>query len=255
MDPELLTLIERRAAAYRAIQDRAGVSFRCLDPGADDSPAPASVDPSEDDGRVIVRIQGPLDWLWGFDYRQLISDLDAVSPEAIHLLIGSPGGFLSDGLALYSDLRARARDGVTVTSEARGVVASAAVLPFLAADERTMTTGTELMVHEPWSFLLAIGTADEIEDGTGKLINGLRAGEKTLRDVMVERTAKSRQQVSAWLKAETWFTPDEAVEAGFATAVTEDHTAAKAEQDTQARALARRVLTNWRLKLRQEEAA
>ena len=252
MGPKLLALIARRAAAYREIQDRAGVTFRCLDLEVDDAPSPVAVE--NDDGAVQVRIQGPLDWFWGFDVRALIADLDAAEPKSIHLLIESPGGFLSDGLALYADLRARAREGVTVTAEARGVVASAAVLPFLAADERTMSTGTQLMVHEPWSFVFALGTADEIEDGLDKTLNGLRAGEKTLRDVMVERTSKSRQQVSAWLKAETWFAPDEAFEAGYATAVMEDSSTATAEEDARARAVARRALVNWRLNLRKEAA-
>ena len=133
------------------------------------------------------------------------------------------------------------------------MVASAAVLPFLAAEERTMTTGTMLMVHEPWSFLIALGTTDEIEGEAGKMIKNLRAGERSLRDILAERTGKSRQKVSAWLKDETWLAPDEAVETGFATAVIED-TAAQAEQDEQARALARRVMAHWRLRMRKEAA-
>ena len=248
MDPDLRALIESRATAYRAIQAHAGVSLRCLDPDADDAPEPASVD-SDGAGAVTVRIQGPLDWFWGFDYRALIEQLDEAEPTSVHLLIESPGGFLSDGLALYVDLRARAREGVTVTAEARGVVASAAVLPFLATDERTMSTGTELMMHDPWSWVFELGTADEIESQVGKTIKGLRAGEKTLREVVMERTGKSRQQVSPWLSDETWFTPAEAVEAGLATGIAED-----TEQDEQARSLARRVMTSWRLRLRQEAA-
>ena len=185
MDPETLALI---AARYRAVQDRAGVSLRCLDPEADGAPEPAEVEAGED-GAVTVRIQGPLDWFFGFDYRALIRDLDEAEPKSIRLLIESPGGFLSDGLALYADLRARVRDGVKVTAEARGVVASAAVLPFLAADERTMTTGTMLMIHDPWTLFIAAGTADEIEGWAEKSLNGLRAGEKSLRDIMTERTA------------------------------------------------------------------
>ena len=249
MDPETLALI---AARYRAVQDRAGVSLRCLDPEADGAPEPAEVEAGED-GAVTVRIQGPLDWFFGFDYRALIRDLDEAEPKSIRLLIESLGGFLSDGLALYANLRARVRDGVKVTAEARGVVASAAVLPFLAADERTMTTGTMLMIHDPWTLFIAAGTADEIEGWAEKSLNGLRAGEKSLRDIMTERTGRSRQKVAAWLKDETWFAPDEAVDAGFATAAVED-TAAQTEQDEQARALARRAMAHWRLRLRKEAA-
>ena len=187
----LKTSLLDRISFYRTIQDRAGVSLRCLDPDADET-LTAAVE-AGDNGAVTVRVQGPLDDWFGFDVRALIAELDEASPDSIHLLIESPGGFLDDGLALYSDLRARARDGATVTAEARGVVASAAVLPFLAADRRAMSTGTQMLIHEPWLFFAAIGTADEIEDGAEKAINGLRAGEKTLHQVMVERTGNSRQ--------------------------------------------------------------
>ena len=254
---DLRALVEARAAAYRAIQARAGVSLRCLDPEAAEAPPITSLTAAADgDARALaVRVQGPLDAWFGFDVRALINDLDEADPQSIHLLIESPGGFLSDGLALYNDLRGRVKAGVTVTAEARGVVASAAVLPFLAANTRTMATGTELMVHNPWSLLLLAGTADDIEDTVTKVVGGLRSAEKTNRDVLVERTGASRQQVTAWLKDETWFAPEEAVTAGFATAVIEDAAAATTAQDVQARAVARRVLAAWRLTARQETAA
>ena len=254
---DLRALVEARATAYRAIQARAGVSLRCLDPDAAETPPITSLS-TDGDGEaraVTVRVQGPLDDWFGFDVRALISDLDEADPQSIHLLIESPGGFLADGLALYTDLRARARSGVTVTAEARGVVASAAVLPFLAAETRTMTTGTELMIHNPWSLLLMAGTADDIEDTVTKVVAGLRSAEKTNRDVLVERTGASRQKVTTWLKDDTWFAPEEAVAAGFATAVMEDTAAAVTAQDVQALAVARRVLAAWRLTARQETAA
>ena len=244
----LKTSLLDRISFYRTIQDRAGVSLRCLDPDADET-LTAAVE-AGDNGAVTVRVQGPLDDWFGFDVRALIAELDEASPDSIHLLIESPGGFLDDGLALYSDLRARARDGATVTAEARGVVASAAVLPFLAADRRAMSTGTQMLIHEPWLFFAAIGTADEIEDGAEKAINGLRAGEKTLHQVMVERTGNSRQKIGALLKAETWFDPNEAVESGFATAAIED--IPTAPEDAQAKALARRLMTQFRLNLTKE---
>ena len=254
---DLRALVEARATAYRAIQARAGVSLRCLDPDAAESPPITSLTAAADDDAcaLTVRVQGPLDTWFGFDVRALIADLDEADPQSIHLLIESPGGFLSDGLALYNDLRGRARNGVTVTADARGVVASAAVLPFLAAETRTMTTGTQLMVHNPWSLLLLAGTADDMEDTVTKVVAGLRAAEKTNRDVLVERTGASRQKVTTWLQDDTWFAPEEAVTGGFATAVREDTAAAATAQDAQARAVARRVLAAWRLNAHQETAA
>ena len=252
---DVQAFVAARAVVYRTWQARAGVSLRCLDEVAKaaDVPPIAAIESGENPDALTVRVQGPLDDWFGFDVRALIRELDAAAPASIHLLIESPGGFLSDGLALYNDLRARRRDGVAVTAEARGVVASAAVLPFLAADTRTMTTGTELMVHNPGSFVLLAGTADQVEDEVRKVVGGLRAAEKTYRDVLVERTGATRQKVTTWLKDETWFSPDEAVDGGLATAVVDD-VAATAAADEQARAVARRVLATWRLRARQEAA-
>ena len=253
---DLRALVEARAAAYRAIQARAGVSLRCLDPEAAEAPPITSLTAAADgDARAVaVRVQGPLDGAFGFDVRALIADLDEADPQSIHLLIESPGGFLSDGLALYTDLRSRARAGVTVTAEARGVVASAAVLPFLAAETRTMTTGTELMVHNPFSLLMLAGTADMVESRAAQVVAGLRSAEKTYREVIADRTGASRQKVTTWLKDDTWFAPEEAVAGGFATAVREDTAAAATAQDVHARAVARRVLAVWRLNAQQETA-
>ena len=247
MNPEFRAFIEARAAAYRAVQAQAGVSFRCLDPEAEEEMPPAASIEDGGDGAVTVRIQGPLDWWYGFDYREVITDLDKVQPTSIHLLIESPGGFLSDGLALYSDLRGRAREGATITSEARGVVASAAVLPFLAADERIMTTGTQLMVHDPWSWVFEMGTVAEMRPQAEKTFKALKASERTLREVMVERSSKSLKKISQWLQDETWFSPTEAVDAGLATEIIADNATT---DDAPSQALARRVLAAWRLNLR-----
>ena len=254
---DLRALVEARATAYRAIQARAGVSLRCLDPDAAEPPPITSLTAAADGDApaLTVRVQGPLDGAFGFDVRALIADLDEADPQSIHLLIESPGGFLSDGLALYTDLRGRARAGVTVTAEARGVVASAAVLPFLAAETRTMTTGTELMVHNPFSLLLLAGTAGMVESRAAQVVAGLRSAEKTYREVIADRTGASRQKVTTWLKDDTWFAPEEAVAGGFATVVREDTAAAATAQDVHARAVARRVLAAWRLTAQQETAA
>ncbi len=243
------TLLTVRAARYRAVQDRAGVCLRCLDPDAAAVDTATTVETGTD-GALTVRVQGPLDDWWGFDVRKLIRQLDEAGPTSIHLLIESPGGFLADGLALYTDLRGRARDDVTVTAEARGVVASAAVLPFLAADERTMATGTMLMVHEPWSYLGLLGSADKIETDVARALQGLRASEQSLRDVLTQRTDQPRPKVSGWLKSETWFSPEEAIAAGLATAAIEEEV--ELEKDQQARALARRVMASFRLQLQTE---
>ena len=69
---DLRALVEARATAYRAIQARAGVSLRCLDPEATEAPPITSLTTGgdDDDARALmVRVQGPLDAWFGFDVR------------------------------------------------------------------------------------------------------------------------------------------------------------------------------------------
>ena len=112
--------------------------------------------------RSLWRISGVLDEWFGMDVRALIAELDKLQPTAITLLVESPGGLVADGLAIYSDLMRRAENGVTVTAEARGLVASAAVLPYLAASTRVLGDGSQIMVHSPWGGIFWIGSSAEI---------------------------------------------------------------------------------------------
>ena len=89
---DLRALVEARAAAYRAIQARAGVSLRCLDPDATEAPPITSLAAGgDDDAALTVRVQGPLDAWFGFDVRELISDLDEAVPQSIHPAVSDPG--------------------------------------------------------------------------------------------------------------------------------------------------------------------
>ena len=242
MDPrDLEKLLVSRASEYRRVAARAGIELKCLTEEFDVGEKASSV--SNDGSETTVRIQGPLDDWFGTDVREIITDLDKAAPSKIRLLVESPGGFFADGLALFNDLTARAKEGVEVRSEARGVVASAAILPFLAGEERLASTGTQFMVHRPWVFLFSAGDVDTIKEASDKTINALMAATGTYRDVISLRTGADPAKTEAWLKAETWFQPDEAVEAGIATGVGDSEAAV----DDVAKALAMRVLADFRL--------
>ena len=242
MDPrDLEKLLVSRATEYRRIATRADMEFKCL---TDEFDAEEKVSDVTDDGsETTIRLQGPLDSWFGTDVREIISDLDKAAPSRIRLLVESPGGYFSDGLALFNDLKARANDGVVIRTEARGVVASAAVLPYLAGSERLTSTGTQFMVHKPWVFHFAAGNEDEIKKAADRTINALSSATGTYRDVMMLQTGSEKLVVEDWLKDETWFQPDEAVEAGIATRVGES----SAVEDEVAKALASRVLADFRL--------
>lgn len=210
---QMLALAEQRLSQYRAVAEKAGASFAFFE---DPKSETWSVKQNED-GVVQVRISGPIDDFFGTDVRAIIARLDELSPEQIHLTIESPGGLLSDGMALFSDLRKRAQSA-KVKAEAAGVVASAAALIYLAADERVMGEGALLMVHAPWLMFMAIGSVEEIDGYWAKERKAMLAFEGELRDSVARRAGVAAGVAADWLAEEAWFNAQQAVEAGLATA-------------------------------------
>ena len=217
MDPQILA---RLLSAYRATAERAKFEFKCLSEGgnADDVLA---VDTEEESDGLTVRVQGPMDGFFGVSARDIIAELDDKKPKSIKLLIESPGGFVSEGLALYADLRARAEEGVKIAAESRGVVASAAVLPFLAADERSMGDGAMLMVHRPWGFLFAVGDYEDLKKESSAIENGLKAHTTNYAEILAKRTGMPKKDAEKAMADETWYAAEDAIEAGYAAALKE----------------------------------
>lgn len=85
----------------------------------------------------------------------------------------------------------------------------------LACDGVEIADGGFYMIHQAWTF--AMGNADDME-ATAKLL-------AKVDDVLVEgyakKTGKKSDEVLALMRAETWFTAQEAVDGGFADKITE----------------------------------
>lgn len=126
-------------------------------------------------------------------------------PVTIH--INSPGGSVTDALAIYSSLR---KHSGRVTAIVDGLCASAATIIMLAADEVVMAEHSLLMVHNPWT--VASGDAEEMR----KAAATLDMATVQMTSLYVERTGLGAEAVSKIMGAETWYNSHEAVEAGFA---------------------------------------
>lgn len=125
--------------------------------------------------------------------------------------INSYGGDIYEGLAIMNALRSH--DG-EVTARVEGVAASAAsIVAIGGADRVEMTTGAELMVHLPW--VDAPGNPDELRKTADDL-------DRTARSLAELYAEKAGGEPDVWLdmmRAETWFSAQEAVDAGVADAV------------------------------------
>ena len=181
---------------------------------------------------ATLRLNGLIHWAF-VDAEAVVSALDDLEPENLTVLINSPGGILTDGLALYEDLRARARDGMTLETETRGVVASAATLPYIAGNARRITEGSSLMIHEAHMQMVLSGNSEQIKDEYGKAIKALDHQQSVLAKTMAKRTGNSVPQMQAWMSEELWMSGEEAIDNGFATAMVEDNSASEeVDEDT-----------------------
>lgn len=142
---------------------------------------------------------------------------EAPKGDSILVRINSPGGDVFDGLAIYNLLAQSDRQIIT---QVDGMAFSAASYIFMASKTRRMAENGFLMIHEAWS--MAVGTADELRARAA----ALEEITDSIGQIYADATGRSREEIDAWMKAETFFTmgPDgsdvlDAIEFGFATEV------------------------------------
>lgn len=127
--------------------------------------------------------------------------------DQIHVRINSPGGSVTDGVAIYNTLKAHgARVDVTV----EGMAASIASIIAMAGDKIVIGQGALMMIHSPWTF--AVGSSEDMRE-TADVLDKFEAA---LIDIYESRSGQPRDSISAMLKAETWMNGEEAVRLGFA---------------------------------------
>lgn len=166
------------------------------------------------DGTGVIWLYDVIDsWggYWGIcanEVRQAIEDLGTVS--AIHLHINSPGGEVTEGMAIKNIL---AGCGVPVTAIVDGLAASIASVIAVCADELVMMPNSELMMHDAWGALA--GPAADFRDFANVL-------DKVSDDIAGVYAAKSGGDAAEWrarMQTSLWLMADEAVELGLADSV------------------------------------
>lgn len=146
-------------------------------------------------------------WWGGIAPKAFIDEINALDVDDLNVYINSPGGAAWDGIAIMNALR-RHKANVHVTVDA--LAASAASMIAMAGDRITMNRGAELMIHDASGF--AMGNAQTMEE-TAAILHKLS---DSYADTYAERAGGSREHWRALMQAETWYTAEEAVEAGLA---------------------------------------
>jgi ATP-dependent protease ClpP protease subunit len=149
---------------------------------------------------------------WGTTAKDLVKQLRTLDVDEIQMHVNSPGGDYFDGIAILNSLRDHpARIVATVD----GLAASAASFIVMAADELVMARNSELMIHEAQGF--AMGDSDTMRDLAGRLDHI----SNNIASVYAERAGGAAEDWRAAMHAETWYSAQEAVDAGLADRVAE----------------------------------
>lgn len=155
------------------------------------------------------------------DAQVFAKDFAAITAPRINLRVNSPGGSVSHGMAMYNAIL---RHPATVTAYIDGQALSAASLVVLAGDEVVMAENAMYMIHDPGSALLGYFGAADLR----KEADTLDKYAETMVTVYRRKTGMSAEELGALMEAETWYTAEEALEAGFIDRVSDDGNAPEA---------------------------
>lgn len=163
------------------------------------------------DDEATLYIYDEISSWWGIGANEFVTALNEVEAKTLNVHLNSPGGSVFEGFAIYSAIVSFAeKNKATVNMIVDGWAASIASVIMCAGDRIKVGEHASVMIHEPWGF--AIGSADEMREEA----DVLDMLEETIIDIYVARTNGDRKQIQDWVKAETWFKGQAAVEAGFA---------------------------------------
>ncbi|WP_173087689.1 head maturation protease, ClpP-related [Devosia sp. 1635] len=181
----------------------------------------------------------------GFTSSDVVLALAQVEDDSeLDVHVNSGGGIASEGAAIHALLSARAG---TTNIVVEGIAASAASLIAMAGDTVTMSAGAVMMIHDPSG--MTWGTSDD----HAKTIEGLEALATAYARVYSGKSGKTTDECRAIMKAERWYSPEQAIAEGFADDTTETKADAVAAFDYRTYAHAPKRLTalaskkNWSL--------
>lgn len=143
---------------------------------------------------------------WGVTASELVKELQSVSAKTINLHINSPGGDVWDGLAILNALRQHTAS-VNVTID--GVAASAASFIAMAGDSVKIAPQAMIMIHDASG--MVYGNAEDMTEMAALL-------DKTSGNIAAVYAQRAGKDVEYWreqMRAETWYTDQEALDAGL----------------------------------------
>ena len=144
---------------------------------------------------------------------------DGMTPE-VHVRVCSPGGSLSDGLAIC----ALFRDHGNVHVHIQGMTASAATVLAMGAKKISMSPESVMLVHNA-SYLLLEWTQANKEELSEKqaeyedMKKNLATLDSVMADLYATRSGRNREELADLMKEERWMSAQECLELGLIDAI------------------------------------
>lgn len=140
----------------------------------------------------------------------------------IVLNVNSPGGDVFEGMAIYNTIaKYRSKTTAVIT----GVAASIASVLILAAGTRKSGEGSFFMIHNPWTWCA----------GDAEFLRKRAATLDQIREQMVgiyeKNSSLTRDEIVQAMDDETWYSPDDAFQAGFVQSIDDSSEIAAAAFD------------------------
>lgn len=138
--------------------------------------------------------------------KRVAEDLKMANGEDIVVYLSSPGGMITEGLKIFSDIKSY--PGKT-TVIAKGFVGSIATVISCAFDEAYILEGSVFITHSPSIFIQDRMKAEELKEQSDMLLSSKR----NIANIYSERTGKTIAE--DFLDYEKWFSAEDATKEGF----------------------------------------
>lgn len=168
-------------------------------------------------GRKTLYIYGTIgDDFWSPEDSNRAKDfaktLDELSPAPLDIRIDSGGGDVYEGFAIASAIQRYEGDTCAYVD---GMAASAASYIAIMSDRVVMNDFAKFMIHKAWGRV--VGNSDELRRGADQL-DGV---DDAIAGIISGRTGMALEDVRSAMAAETWYTAQDALSAGFCDEVVE----------------------------------
>lgn len=170
--------------------------------------------------KATVHLYGQIGMDWwgeGNSAAQFAEEMGAITAPEIELHVNSEGGQVFEGIAIHTTIAAHP---ATVNGIVDGLAASAASFILMACNSVRMAKAGKMMIHDAGTgFAVAQGNAAQLRDfaqevlDTADLLDELS---DTIADLYAEKAGGTREHWRDIMRAERWYSAQDAVEAGLA---------------------------------------